>query len=149
MNIFVLDTDPSLAAQYHCDKHVVKMILESAQMLSTALGQGYRPTHPNHPCTLWVKQSRENAEWLIQLVSFLNIEWQLRYKHADCHKSYKLIISIRKRLDVLPSNGLTPFALAMPDEYKQADPVAAYRAYYHTKRDIATWLNGAPYWWTE
>lgn len=147
MNIFVLDTDPKLAAQYHCDKHVVKMILESAQMLSTAVGQGYKPTHTTHPCTLWVKASRSNAEWLIELATHLNVEWQNRYRHTNNHKSYIVIASISEYISKLPQLGLTPFAQAMPIEYQQEDPVDAYRAYYKTKRDIATWKNGKPYWW--
>jgi hypothetical protein len=58
MNIFLLDSNIKKCAQYHCDKHVVKMILESAQILSTVLrlngvDQGYKTTHANHPCTLW------------------------------------------------------------------------------------------------
>ncbi len=69
MNIFALDTDPVTCAQYHCDKHVIKMILESVQMLSTTcsiLGAEapYKPTHANHPCTKWVRESWENFGWL-------------------------------------------------------------------------------------
>ena len=74
MNIFVLDTSPKLAAEYHCNKHVVKMIIETAQMLSTAhdyLETGisglYKPTHKNHPCSIWVRQSRENYLWTLDL----------------------------------------------------------------------------------
>lgn len=60
MNIFALHQDPQIAAQMHCDKHVVKMILESAHMLSTICGEGYKPTHQNHPCTKWARSSRSN-----------------------------------------------------------------------------------------
>ena len=78
MNIFYLDEDPVLAAQMHCDKHVVKMILESAQLLSTAhlLIDGdeladerglYKATHKNHPSSKWVRDSSENYEWLWNL----------------------------------------------------------------------------------
>ena len=70
MNIFVLHEQPDVAAQILCDKHVVKMILESAQMLCTvAHNHGYdapyRRTHPKHPCTLWAGKSQENWDWLI------------------------------------------------------------------------------------
>ena len=66
MNIFMLHQEPQIAAQYHCDKHVVKMILESAQLLCTALNEAgvpmpYRVTHKNHPCSIWVRESRANA----------------------------------------------------------------------------------------
>lgn len=146
MNIFVLDRNPIIAAQYHCDRHVVKMILESAQMLSTATGMGYKPTHHNHPCTLWVKQSAQNALWLHQLAFYLNREWQERYGHKNNHKSWEVI----KTLDygMLPDRDMTPFAQAMPDDYKRADPVQAYRDYYRgEKSDIATWRNNTPDWW--
>ena len=78
MNIFILDRDPLKSAQYHCDKHM-KMILESAQMLSTVLGGPYKPTHANHPCTLWVAKSRQNAMYLWTLAMGLNYEWRTRY----------------------------------------------------------------------
>lgn len=72
MNIFVLDEDIEKCARYHCDQHVIKMILESAQMLCTALNKKghstpYRSTHSNHPCVLWVEQSHDNFCWLIGL----------------------------------------------------------------------------------
>ena len=71
MNIFYLDSDPYVAAKMHCDKHVVKMILESAQMLSTAhrVLDGdeyaderglYKMAHKNHPSTIWVRTSTDN-----------------------------------------------------------------------------------------
>ena len=70
MNIFVLDSDPKVAATMLCDKHVVKMILESAQMLSTVAHTNghiprYRPTHSKHPCTLWAGESKSNWQWLV------------------------------------------------------------------------------------
>lgn len=68
MNIFVLDSDPEIAAKYHTDKHVIKMILESAQMMSTVvryvgLDAGYKSTHLNHPCTIWARTSLSNWLW--------------------------------------------------------------------------------------
>lgn len=148
MNIFVLDRNPALAAKYHCDRHMSKMILESAQMLSTVLGGSYKPTHANHPCTLWVGASRANAVWLVQLAYYLNAEWKTRYGHDREHKSAYVIAELvtDNKLGTLPDAGLTPFALAMPDEYKQDDPVASYRAYYKSKT-FAEWRNGAPSWW--
>ena len=76
MNIFKLDKTPQLCAQTHCDKHVSKMILESAQMLCTTLwtnGQSapYKPVHAKHPCTLWVGASLENWLWLKELAIYL------------------------------------------------------------------------------
>ena len=72
MNIFVLDRDPEIAGSYHCDKHVLKMIIESAQLLSnshnlTGKEGPYRLTHRNHPCTKWVMESIANYRWLVKL----------------------------------------------------------------------------------
>ena len=82
MNIFVLDTDPTIAAQMQCDKHVVKMPLECAQMLSTVHRhygsddfQLYKSTHKHHPCTLWAASSRANYAWLFDHFRALNDEY--------------------------------------------------------------------------
>ena len=93
MNIFYLDRHPIKAAQMMCDKHVVKMILESAQMLSTAhrvldgdeyadeVGL-YKMAHKNHPSTIWVRSSLENYTWLYDHMVALMVEYTYRYgKH--------------------------------------------------------------------
>ena len=80
MNIFVLDTDPIKAAHMHCDQHLNKMILESAQMLSTWAYTAfpktrsfiYKPSYENHPCTVWLKKSTDNRIWTILLANSLN-----------------------------------------------------------------------------
>lgn len=152
MNIFVLDTNAETAAEMHCDKHVNKMILESAQMLCTVLGGPYKPTHKNHPCTLWVAESQYNARWLWTLACFLNEEYKSRYGRTVNHKSWEVIapLQTQRQINILPDVGPTPFALAMPDEFKAIkDPVRAYRAYYKSKT-FASWDKGrnAPHWWT-
>lgn len=119
MNIFVLDEWPHLAAKDHCDKHVVKMFLESAQMLSTAcrlsgLDVGYKATHKNHPCSVWVRQSLQNWCWLRELAYCLNEEYKARYNKPH-HKSWLVIESLPE--PDLPDIGLTPFAQAMPEQY--------------------------------
>lgn len=153
MNIFVLDDDPFVAAQYHSDIHINKMILESAQMLCSVMsGRGYetpyKTTHKNHPCTLWVGQSRSNAAWVCMLAEGLNREAQARYNKDADHKSWGVIRdSIIPLLDTLPDYGLTQFALAMPEEYKnENDVVSSYRAYYHSK-PMQWRYSFAPYWW--
>lgn len=147
MNIFILDKEPERAARAHCDKHVSKMILESAQMLSTVFGGPYKPTHKNHPCTQWVAQSRQNAEWLWLLADALNCEYQDRYNHTRNHKSWDAVEPLWRDFNALPDIGLTPFAQAMPDEYRQDDAVEAYRAYYRSK-PFAVWHYGPkPEWW--
>lgn len=153
MNIFVLDNDINTCAKYHCDKHVIKMILESAQMLSSVVRLnghdiGYKLTHQNHPCTIWARKSLSNYLWLFQLTDSLNSEYRYRYNKVINHKSYDMIKTLP--LPKLPTLGLTPFAQAMPDQYRNTDPVKAYRDYYineksniltWTKRQTPTWVN--------
>ena len=149
MNIFILDEDPSVAAQYHCDKHVVKMVLETAQMLSAALINNgieapYKLTHKNHPCTLWVGESRSNYVWLRELGLRLGEEYTFRY--GKRHKSHLVIESMPEYLDI-EDIGLTKFALAMPDEFKSDNPVESYRNYYNHKDITKTWTNrDVPFW---
>lgn len=153
MNIFILDTNPKKCAEYHCDKHVVKMILESAQMLCTVLSQNnievpYKPTHAKHPCTIWAAKSVANFNWLRDLSKFLNDEYKLRYNKKINHKSFDVIKSLPDYKN--ECLGLTSFALAMPDEYKCDNPVEAYRNYYkQDKKNIATWKNKTPEWWNQ
>jgi len=153
MNIFILDNDIEQCARYHCDQHVGKMILESAQLLCTALNQKqiatpYRSTHGRHPCTLWVGESLENFQWLVRLSYALNAEYRWRYDKLQDHASIAVIKQIEDCK--FESQGLTPFAQAMPDQYKQvADPVMAYRAFYcHEKSSFATWTKReVPAWY--
>jgi len=156
MNIFVLDKDPKIAAQYHCNKHNVKMILESAQILSTVIREQfpdadvYKSTHKNHPCTLWTKQSIQNFKWLYQLAIELCVEYTYRYEKT--HKTEQVLSKINQYIDKLlfPENTLTPFAQAMPSKYKNKNPVIAYRNYYifeksnilqYKKRSIPKWIK--------
>ena len=121
MNIFVLDRDIEKCAQYHCDQHVVKMILESVQLLCTALNKKgfdtpYRSTHVKHPCVLWVEESYGNFVWLKELTIALNAEYQFRYQKTSSHKSMSVLGEIEKFR--FTDCGLTEFAQAMPDHYK-------------------------------
>lgn len=155
MNIFILhDTDFDLCAQYHCDKHVVKMILETTQLLNNArfkhnpsLSPIYKPTHINHPCSIWASETRSNFNWLTNLGLALCKEYTLRYnKRHKCHD----IIEFFSESDMyLPDGNLTPFAQCMPDQYKHKNAVEAYRNYYRgEKRDIAKWTTrSTPDWW--
>ena len=152
MNIFVLDSDPSTAAQMMCDKHVVKMILESNQMLSTVARKHghdapYRSTHSNHPCTLWAGESQDNWDWLVKHSRALCEEYTERYGRT--HKS-QAVTEWAEDLNIsLPVRGQTPFRLAMPDKYKTNDPVESYRRYYiGDKARFAKWKTGnIPSWW--
>jgi len=153
MNIFILDKDPKLAAQYHGDKHVVKMITESAQMLCAVLhlnGQPshYKLTHANHPCTKWARESLSNWVWLRDFALHLNDEYNHRYGMHKQHKAGEVIKSLQ--LPTIPDIGLTPFAQAMPEEYRNEDAVVAYRTYYlkdkqhlhqYKNREIPDWIR--------
>ena len=152
MNIFVLDEKVEKCAEYHCDKHVIKMILESAQMLSAVVrlngyDVGYKLTHKNHPCTKWARESLSNYNWLVRLTRLLNYEYRYRYDKDINHKSYDLVKTLP--IPDLSDIGLTPFAQAMPDQYKNKNAVKAYRDYYiNEKSKFLTWTNRkTPIWY--
>ena len=148
MNIFVLDKDPVKAAHFACDKHVIKMLLETAQILSTVTGGPYRPTHVNHPCVLWAAEKPENLAWLIAYGIALSHEYTARY--GKIHKSGVVLAEIAEKCPTTldDSNKLT-YIQCMPEQYKQDDVVAAYRAYYRGEKvKFATWNHcETPTWW--
>jgi hypothetical protein len=141
MNIFVLDPNPIIAANYHCDQHLHKMVLESAQMLSTAahihfphLAQYiYAPAYQNHPCTEWVCESHSHMVWVCSLATALN---ELREVNgSDRHASMDVISAIA---DNLPSTYIQPcyFAEAMYAHIKirpDLTTVQKYQRYYQKK----------------
>lgn len=158
MNIFFIDQDPIKAAYQQTDKHVVKMALESAQLLSTTrryYGDTssvlYKSTHINHPSNLWVRESLANYLWLCHHFKALCQEYTYRYHKT--HKSMGLLFKFGQPLDSIPDIGLTPIKLAMPDQYKVDDPIQSYRNYYlaekikdkywtnRKKEDLDHWLS--------
>lgn len=149
MNIFYLDPDPSACARYHCDKHVIKMILESAQLLSTAIhcirpGMPglYRPTHKAHPCAAWARQGNENYAWLLNLTVWLGLEYKHRFGRT--HKTIREVLpQLEQGLGLFdPGHAFTEPPQCMPEQYKQADTVQAYRDYYaHEKKRFAKYTN--------
>ena len=153
MNIFVLDKDPKKAARMQGDKHVVKMILESAQLLSsvhwmTGGEAHYRLTHKNHPCSKWARESMDNYNWLCYHAKELCAEYTRRYNKV--HKSQPIIENLCNQLPDIPHKGLTDFPLAMPDDVKTSgDPVKSYRDYYMKyKKDIVKWNHSKkPNWY--
>ena len=163
MNIFVINKDPVIAAKEQCDRHVVKMIVESAQMLSTAHrmldgimerrpsksgsmiqyykldddreGLLYKACHFNHPSTIWTRESRANYIWLYEHFTALCDEYTHRY--GNVHMSDMKLRHVLKRIpDNVPNSSLTPFKLAMGSnpECMLSDPVESYRSYYKTKK---------------
>lgn len=152
MNIFYLDKNTQRCAKYHCDKHVVKMILEYAQILCTVSYQSgentpYRPTHQNHPCVIWARQSLANWKWLRDLTAALNEEYKFRFDKKVNHKSYDVILTLK--LPNIPDIGITERPQTMPSEFKiQGDPITAYRNYYiYAKQHILSWKKRSkPLW---
>jgi len=157
MNIFFLHRAAPIAAQMHADVHVVKMILECAQLLSTAHHSfdspvTYKPTHANHPCAVWVRQSRLHYQFCQELAMALCREYRMRF--SKTHKSEELIAGELRH----PPVGLTTSKwieppLAMPDEFKTDDLVESYQRYYASKNDkmVLRWHRGAnlpPFWFT-
>ncbi len=149
MNIFILDLDPAAAARALCDRHVVKMVLETAQILSTVswergIPAPYRATHRAHPCVRWAGAAVENWRWAHTHGLAIADEYERRYGRT--HASRRVLEQLAPP-DV--PVGATPFVLAMPEAYRCADPVASYRAYYRAeKRLIATWRTAPPGWWS-
>lgn len=153
MNIFITDLDPYLASQNLCDKHISKMFLESCQLMCSIYPNNiapYKRTHYNHPCCIWTRSSVQNYEWLLLHAFGIAEEYNFRYKKTHkcttilkwCHENYTQLN--------LPNIGLTKFALAMPDRYKEKDPIISYRNYYlNEKKRFAKWDKGRgkPLWW--
>ncbi|APR98744.1 pyrimidine dimer DNA glycosylase/endonuclease V [Wolbachia endosymbiont of Folsomia candida] len=159
MNIFILHEDPIIAAQMLCDKHVVKMILETAQLLSSVfwvakescpsvsitdknISVPYKLTHRNHPCSVWARQSKK-FDWLISHGKELCKEYTYRYKKK--HKSEKVIdwCDSNKDLLVFQSTDMQAFVQALPEQHKCNDAVEAYRKYYlQDKMRFAKWEKG-------
>lgn len=160
MNIFVVDRDPIVAATQLCDKHVVKMIVEGCQMLSTihrlagshvihAPVELYKSSFINHPCTIWARTSVNNYLWLAEHTLALSNEYTERY--GKIHKANDMSIWFCNNIPTnILKTVLTPFAQAMPEQYKNLDAVQAYRNYYiHEKARFATWkFTNPPEWFT-
>ena len=157
MNIFFLHRDPQWAANALCDKHVPKMLLESAQMLSTAvqkytdrIEELYKPAYPNHPMTKWVGSTFSNFQWTLENAVFISHEYCKRINKL--HKSSRILNAIydNQYYKEIPDEQFTTPPQCMPDEYKDKDYVIAYRKYYMgAKAYFAKWERGvsAPEWW--
>jgi len=178
MNIFYLDDNPKICAQYHCDKHVVKMIIEYAQLMSTAhrMLDGelyiddssgrkikrwrlddsdmeqvvYKASHVNHPSAIWTRQSTGNYKWLYDLWFDLCSEYTHRYGKE--HMTWtKLVIPLDFNPKNLAKGPMTNIPQAMPDHCKMTLPIDAYRNYYLLeKQRFAKWTKREiPEWFNE
>jgi hypothetical protein len=178
MNIFYIDSNPAQAAQWMVDKHVVKMILESAQLLSTAhrvidgveysgsTDSGrkakrwlllddrenlmYKATHINHPSAVWVRKSVENYNWLVD--HFFALMWEYNYRYEKQHKCFgELSYILQSPPHNLVDYNFTKMPSCMDDKYIVSDdPVINYRNYYNKgKRNIFSWKKRTPPPWIE
>lgn len=175
MNIFVLDKCAEKSAQYLCNIHLNKMLIEHTQMLAncysyenlnlapkTQSGTARKYSYYNHPVSIWVRQSNENFQWLWYYTIKILEERQFRgYKEHFC-KEFLLWCSYNKPDNIKNSyNILTPFVLVMPEKYKKELTVDSYRDYYinekqytksgkwmlkYTKRELPYWF---PNWLVE
>tara|TARA_R110000787_G_C13303366_1_gene434741 strand:- start:366 stop:854 length:489 start_codon:yes stop_codon:yes gene_type:complete len=153
MNIFYLDECPVESAKAQCDKHVVKMILETAQLLSTAHrvldgderadADGlYKATHKNHPSAVWVRECAGNYYWAHQHLSALCAEYTRRYHKT--HKTERLLAPLALIPSAIsPNEALTDVPQCMPDEYQCGDSVVAYRDYYQQDKLSQPWAKYA------
>ena len=156
MNLFILSLIQREIAQFMMDKHVSKILLEAVQMLCTGkrvldpddnvCSQLYKLAHKNHPVTIWCRKSKANFIWTLDLIEELHKEWLFRYGHPETkfHKAYLMSIILKENIptdDKFELIGLTPFAQAMPEQYKNEDAILAYRNYYMSpeKQIIASW----------
>ena len=161
MNIFFLDNDIRKCAQYHCDKHVVKMILETAQLLcgvhhmtpqvapQVAPQVPYKLSHKNHPCAIWSRESLTNYLVLCELG--LELCYEYTYRYGRRHKSQDVIEWCVTNKPSIVDIGYTQPPKAMPDEYKVDSVVESYRNYYRgAKVSFAVWKNREkPCWFEE
>ena len=159
MNIFYLDYDTDLCAEYHVDKHVVKMILEYAQLLSTAhrildgttsisrskTGRKqtryvlpdarehilYSATHANHPSAVWCRDSNSNYRWLVNLLESCCREYTYRYGKVHKVESSGLMMALHQTPKNIANKAFTGPTPAMPDDCKvPGDSLQSYRNYY-------------------
>lgn len=132
MNIFALYEDPRLSAGALCDGHVIKMTLESAQILSTVArllelsteASLYKPTHRHHGCVRWAAQCPDNYQWLLEHFLGLCGEYTRRYRKS--HKCHELTPHFERALSEFyrrrPYQPFTPFFTAMPEVYRVVVP---------------------------
>ncbi|WP_332899393.1 hypothetical protein [Haladaptatus sp. CMSO5] len=146
MNVFWLDENPRQAARYHGDQHVNKMLLEAAQILSTALREHghdeaflYQPTHTGHPVVKWAAHSRENWLRLYEFAGALNAEFVERFDHDEPHASWQMLGRIDRDAIAIPARGATEPPQCMPEDYFRDDLVDAYRTYYANDKEWAVW----------
>jgi len=140
MNIFYLDPSPSQSAAMMSNKHVVKMVVETAQILSTVhhmydsniKEEVYKPTHQHHPSVVWCASNAKHYDWCVAHLEALLEEYTIRYKKT--HKTASLMRLLKKPPLLIPDKAFYAPPLAMPDQYKGDSAVRSYRRYYHAEK---------------
>jgi hypothetical protein len=161
MNLFILDWMPVTAAQYNCDRHVVKIILEAVEMMGYAYDNKkflpipnllHSSKYYNHPFSKWVRASRQNFDWAFQHTTALCDEFAYRYGHEHSYRPHVEWIGMNFPLDNLPNLGQTDFPRCF-GKWKETieisdDAVYDYRRYYMLAKRFATWRKRpTPEWY--
>lgn len=165
MNIFPLHENPEISATMHSNTHVSSQLKEAIQMLSTNIwlfhfndidrrdfAACYNlsiPTHDNHPCTIWARESQENFAWLYEYAKALAYEYS--YRTDKIHGAIAKLKVIEYLIPRYDNVALTPFAQVMPDQYKCDSAILAYRDYHRHEKQGYYKKNGTfvQYKWTE
>ena len=156
MNIFFLARNPRVCARYHVDKHVVKMILETCQLLFTCwhildpehhiIRPAYKKTHWNHPCACWARSSHAHYDWLCALGVALCKEYTYRY--GKTHKCAPHLLELAQLRLPINTHSWTDPPLCMDAGFKRRNAVLSYRAYYlQGKKHLLSWSKRNPPVW--
>jgi hypothetical protein len=155
MNIFFLDSDLTKCAQYHVDRHCVKIILESCQVLCTAYPNGtapYKHTHKNHPIAVWCRLNKANFNYVVRYAKELCKEYTYRY--GKKHKCEEVLAWIDSNAPSIPEGDQTEPPRCF-GEFKSSirttnSVVTDYREYYRLgKSHLFSWTGRAkPDWIT-
>ena len=177
MNIFYLNYNPKTCAQMHNDSHCSKMIIEYAQLMSTAhryldgefyygkTASGrkiqrwrmnsdlehvlYKASHVKHPSGIWVRYSKENYRWLYEMWTELNNEFMYRYNKDVPHESYRKLHEALKEppMHMYERGFIEPYP-AMPDDVKYESSIKSYHEYYiKYKQHLAKWTKRGEPYW--
>lgn len=167
MNIFCIDTCPIQSARWLCDQHCNKMVLESAQMLANCFnsetladapkaksGNVRKHSYYNHPCSIWVRKTKENMIWLI--LHALEMEEERLRRGFNPHFSVSFIEWCAENVarSLVPDGDQTDFAIAISEEkdcrkhpdFYSLDTVGKYRLYYSFDKKFAKWTQNKPNW---
>jgi len=168
MNIFVLDHCPKKAAEYNCDKHVSKIVVEIAQMAANCFslntlksappnfsGQPRKHSYFNHPVSKWMRETLGNLLWSIDHA--FTLESERLYRGYNPHFSMRFIRWVADNFDksIVVDGPQTEFAVAIAPtmrcrqhpSFNSLDPIAKYRLYYMYDKPFVTWTRREkPHW---